>query len=326
MSMPTLQVFCDAHLDEPVLQLLRDGIAPHKLMLPQARGGSVLGVAPTDPALFEADIALGQPDATAVLKAEKLRWLQVTSAGFTRYDTVEFREAAKARKLAFTNSSSVYAEACAEHVFAFMMAQARQLPKALASRCANGTPEWDKLRNTSACLLGQEAVILGYGAIAARLVEMLAPFRMKITALRRNPRGDEGIPIVTEKTLAGALATADHVINILPDNAASIGFISLARLAQMKPGAVFYNIGRGTTVDQSALDKSLRSGRLAAAWLDVTDPEPLPDSHPLLSAPNCHITPHTAGGHPNESETLARHFLDNFKRFSANELLRDQVM
>ncbi len=324
--MPKLKVFCDAHLGEPVIKLLRDGIAPHQLVLPQSKGASVLAVAPTDPALFEADIALGQPDVAGVLKAEKLRWLQVTSAGFTRYDTAEFRSAAKARGLAFTNSSSVYAEACAEHVFAFMMANARQLPSALAARCASGTPEWNQIRYASTCLLGQSAVILGYGSIAARLVEMLEPFRMKITALRRQPRGDEGIPVVTEKTLAGALATADHVISILPDNAESVGFISLARLAQMKPGAVFYNIGRGTTVDQTALDEALRSDRLAAAWLDVTDPEPLPDNHPLLTAPNCHITPHTAGGHPNESETLARHFLDNFKRFIANEPLRDRVM
>ncbi len=324
--MPNLQVFCDAHLPEPVLQLLRDGIAPHKLVLPQGKGTSVLGVAPTDPAFFEADIALGQPDVAGVLKAEKLRWLQVTSAGFTRYDTAEFRAAAQARGLAFTNSSSVYAEACAEHIFAFMMANARQLPVALHSRCASGTPEWNGLRYSSTCLLGQSAVILGYGSIATRLIEMLAPFRMKITALRRHPRGDEGIAIVTEGNLAAALATADHVINILPDNAASIGFISKERLAQMKPGAVFYNIGRGTTVDQTALDEALRSHRLAAAWLDVTDPEPLPGNHPLLTAPNCHITPHVAGGHPNESETLARHFLDNFKRFVANEPLRDRVM
>jgi len=324
--MPNLQVFCDAHLGEPILQLLRDGIAPHQLVLPQGKGGSVLSVAPTDPALFEADVALGQPDVAGVLKAEKLRWLQVTSAGFTRYDTAEFRAAAKARGLAFTNSSSVYAEACAEHVFAFMMANARQLPMALHTRCASGTPEWNQIRYRSTCLLGQEAVILGYGAIAARLVEMLAPFRMKITALRRQPRGDEGIRVVMEADLASALATADHVINILPDNAASIGFISKERLAQMKSGAVFYNIGRGTTVDQAALDASLRSGHLAAAWLDVTDPEPLPEDHPLLTAPNCHITPHTAGGHPNESETLARYFLDNFKRFIANEPLRDRVM
>jgi phosphoglycerate dehydrogenase-like enzyme len=93
----------------------------------------------------------------------------------------------------------------------------------------------------------------------------------------------------------------------------------------MKPGAVFYNIGRGTTVDQLALAEALEDGRLAAAWLDVTDPEPLPDDHPLWAAPNCHITPHTAGGHTNEGETLVLHFLENFRRFLANEALLDRI-
>jgi len=122
------------------------------------------------------------------------------------------------------------------------------------------------------------------------------------------------------------LATADHVVNILPDNAASLRFISGKRLAEMKPGAIFYNIGRGTTVDQEALAASLRSGHLGAAWLDVTDPEPLPEAHPLRTAPRCFITPHTAGGSGNESETLIRHFLKNLKRFLQGAPLTDRVM
>ena len=78
------------------------------------------------------------------------------------------------------------------------------------------------------------------------------------------------------ENLSAAIATADHVINILPDNAASRNFMNAARFAQMKPGAVFHNIGRGTTVDQDALFGALRSGHLGAAWLDVTEPEPRP--------------------------------------------------
>jgi phosphoglycerate dehydrogenase-like enzyme len=149
---------------------------------------------------------------------------------------------------------------------------------------------------------------------------------MHITAMRRKPRGDEGVATVTPENLATALATADHVVSILPENADSRGFISTERLAQMKRGAIFYNIGRGATVDQPALVESLHSGHLGAAWLDVTDPEPLPGDHPLLSAPRCHITPHTAGGHENEAETLVRHFLDNLERFARGAPVRDRVI
>jgi phosphoglycerate dehydrogenase-like enzyme len=126
--------------------------------------------------------------------------------------------------------------------------------------------------------------------------------------------------------LPAALAAADHVVNILPDNAESRCFFTAERFSACKPGAIFYNIGRGTTVDQPALLAALQSGRLAAAWLDVTDPEPLPPDHPLVSSPNCHLTPHTAGGHRNEAESLTHHFLANFRRFLADAPLRDRIM
>ena len=324
--MSALPIFCDVRFGENEFKLLRDGIAPHRLLLPREGGASVLSVSAPDPAICEAAIAFGQPAVEGVLLAEELRWLQVSSAGFTRYDTPEFRAQAAARGLIVTNSSGVYAEACAEHVFAFMLAEARQLPAGLLSRCANGSEEWLRLRGASSCLNEQEVVILGFGTIAARLIELLAPFRMRITAARRQARGDEGVALVAPENLGAALATADHIVNILPDNAASRRFISRERLAQMKPGAIFYNIGRGATVDQEALAASLRAGHLGAAWLDVTEPEPLPEEHPLRTAPRCFITPHTAGGSRHESAALARHFLKNLERFLQGAPLLDRVM
>ena len=279
-----------------------------------------------DPAFADVDIALGQPDLANIQQAGRLRWIHLTSAGFTRYDTPEFRALAAARELIVTNSSTVYADACAEHVFAFMLAQARRLPQALASQTASGTPEWFALRNGSVSLRGQSVVILGFGAIAVQLVRLLAPFAMRIVAMRRRPRGDEGVETIAPGQLAGALGAADHVVNILPDNAESRHFINRERLAVMRPGAVFYNIGRGATVDHDALLEALRSGPLEAAWLDVTDPEPLPADHLLRRAPNCFITPHTAGGHAHESETLVRHFLENFRRFLDDTPFRDRIM
>ena len=153
-------------------------------------------------------------------------------------------------------------------------------------------------------------------------MELLAPFRMQIAAVRRHPASDEGIPIIS----ADAIADADHVVNILPDNPGTRGFFNVARFSRMQRGTAFYNIGRGTTVDQDALLVALRSGHLAAAWLDVTEPEPLPDDHPLRAEENCFITPHIAGGHGNESETLVRHFLENFKRYQDGSPLLDRVM
>jgi phosphoglycerate dehydrogenase-like enzyme len=321
-----MRIFTDLTLSPELLDFLRQGISPHELLLPEQGGASVLADLPTDPRMQEADIVLGQPRTDAVLSSTRLKWLQVSTAGYTRYDRDDFRAEMRARGIPVTNSSHVYDDPCAEHVLAFMLANARQLPRGLRTRCANGAPEWNDLRRDSRLLQGQSLLIVGYGAIAERIIELLAPFRMDIAAMRRTPRGDEKVEIVTPHHVAAALGRADHVIDILPDNAGSRGWFDAGRFAQMKAGSVFYNIGRGTTVDQAALAAALRSGHLSAAWLDVTDPEPLPDDHELWSCPNCHITPHTAGGQWDETRVLIRHFLGNLRRFEAGEALVNRIM
>ena len=321
-----LTIWCNMQFTGSALELLEEGTRGHELVFPEGLTTSSLAAAGRDAALAGADIAFGQPDAGSVLEIARLRWVHLTSAGYTRYDTPEFRAGAQRQGLLLSNSSSVYSEPCAEHVFAFMLANARRLDVARDVQLGDRSWPTMPIRARSRLLLGQRVVILGYGAIARRLVELLAPFSVKIAALRRRPAGDEGVEMIGEEALPGALAEADHVVNILPDNAGTRGFFSARLFDAMKPGAVFYNIGRGTTVDQEALIARLESGRLAAAWLDVTEPEPLPPGHALWKAPNCFITPHTAGGHDAEFERLVGHFLGNFERFNAGRELVDRVM
>lgn len=319
-----MKIASDLALDEAGTALLEQGVTPHELVRVDRMPSSVLAASASS--LDGIDIVFGQPDPERVLASGTVRWVQVTSAGYTRYDTAEFRAGASTRGLVVSNSSSVYDEPCAQHVLAFMLAQTRQLTRGLRSSAANGSRDWHRLRADCRLLRGEMAVLLGYGAIARRLAELLAPFGMRIAALRRHPRGDESVPIVTRAGLPAALAEADHVVDILPDSADSRHFVDATLLGQMKPGAVFYNIGRGATVDQEALGAALSSGRLAAAWLDVTDPEPLPADHPLRGFETCHITPHVGGGHRDEGHALVRHFLANLRRFVAGEPLHDRVM
>src|SRR6185295_10525220 len=110
------------------------------------------------------------------------------------------------------------------------------------------------------------------------------------------------VHIIPEEKISAVLPRADHVVNILPDNAGTLNYVNARRLACFKPGASFYNVGRGTTVDQAALLAALNSGRLGAAYLDVFDPEPLPPDHPFWTAPRCYVTPHTAGGRADQDE------------------------
>jgi len=321
------RIFSDLSAPDATLALLKNGTLGHELLLSQMPAASVLEKAPTDPRLYLADIAFGQPDPESVARARNLRWIQISSSSITRYDSPEFRSLVSERGIAVCNSASVYSEACANHTLAFMLAQSRLLPESLVSREPGGSPGWNRLRGNSVPLRGQSVLIVGYGAIGARLFELLRPFEMHVTGVRRKLRGNEPLPVLAVESIDEALENGpDHVVNILPDSPSTAHFFDSQRFSRMKHGTLFYNIGRGSTVDQQALLDALRSGQLAAAWLDVTEPEPLLNGHPLLAQPNCFITPHVAGGHRDESVTLVRHFLGNFGRFSRGEALIDRVM
>lgn len=324
--MDKLRIFVDFAVTPEVLELLQAGTRGHELVFPKMPATSVLAKAERDPQFATVDIAFGQPEPQAIAEATRLKWIQVSTSGITRYDNPQFRALMAERKIPVANSASVYNEACAVHALSFMVAQARRLPLALPCQTGNGSETWLQIRRSSGTLRGETVLILGYGAIGRRLTELLHPFDMKVMAYRRKPRGDEGVPVIPQEQLPRALAEADHVVNILPDSAETRQSFDAKRFAKMKPGAIFYNIGRGTTVVQEALVEALRSGQIGAAWLDVTEPEPLPEAHPLRKAPNCFITPHVAGGHKDEDKTLVRHFLKNFERFIRGEPLLDRVM
>ena len=316
--MANLHIWCNHRLADPERRVLEAGVAPHRLTLTEPADREVSA---------DADVAFGQPDAGRCAALERLRWIQVDSAGYTAFDAPSIRAALAGRGAALTTSSSVYADPCAQHLLAFMLADARQLPRALAHQL--GDHAWDHraTRAASYRLAGQSVVLVGFGAIARRLVELLSPFGLDLVAVRGGAaRGDEPVPIVPLARLDAQLARADHVVSTLPGSAGTLRFFGAGRLAAIRPGAVFYNVGRGTTVDQAALAAALRSGRLRAAYLDVTDPEPLPADHPLWSIPGCVITPHAAGGHADERPRLLRHFLDNLARYTAGAPLADRVI
>ena len=232
-------IWTNAHFADGPRAALVEGVKPHRLIFSTQLSASNLVKAAADPALKEADIAFGQPDPDFALECPRLRWVHLTTAGYTRYDGADFRQAFSGRGSVLTNSSLVYNEPCAEHILAFMLAHARQLPASLdRQRTDRAWPTLERRAATS-LLAGQSVVLLGFGAIGRRLAELLAPFGAKVTAVRRRPAGDENVGVVTEDKLADALATADHVVNILPDNPATQRFVNAARLAATKTGAIF---------------------------------------------------------------------------------------
>jgi phosphoglycerate dehydrogenase-like enzyme len=323
MTQSRLTIWCNNDFtpaDQADVELLREGTVSHELLLFDDYGPESLN------ALHDADVAFGNPPPEEVLKSQSLRWVQLNLAGYTSYDHDHIKAELTERHIALTNSSAVFDEPCAQHLLAMITSLARQLPQSLAEQRSDRAWSMLQLRTRSRLLNGQTVLLLGFGAIARRLVELLSPLQMNLIAVRRKVSGDEPIDVFDTSRVDELLQVADHVVNILPANEQTKNFLNAQRLALIKPGAIVYNIGRGVTLDQQALVKELQTGRIAAAYLDVTDPEPLPPDHPLWDAPNCYITPHTAGGHADEKERLVRHFLKNLRRFEASGPLVNQIL
>lgn len=301
------------------------GLAGHHVDRPAAPSASNL-VAHSDDTVIEAEVVFGQPSPAALARSPRLRWIHLTSAGYTRYAAEPVRGALAGRGVALTTSSTVYAEPCATHALALVLALLRQLPSALDDQ--RGARAWPaaELRQASRVLHGARVLLLGFGAIGRRLAALLAPFGADVVALRAHPRGDEPVRAIGPADLDRELERADVVISSLPEDRSTVGLMSRARFERIQHGAVFVNVGRGTTVDQAALVDALASGRLGAVGLDVTDPEPLPADHPLWSHPRALITPHTAGGRADEHVRLVRHFLENLARYERGEALVDRVV
>jgi phosphoglycerate dehydrogenase-like enzyme len=322
----SLTIWCNAKFSDSDTQLLVDGTRGHRLVFSAEASSSVLDAGRPDPQLAAADVAFGQPDAMQCMTTGNLRWVEITTAGYTRSDTPEFQEAFRARGAIFSNVSEVFADPCAQHVLAMMLALGRQLLPSYRDQLDDHSWHYAERRYDSRLLTGQNVLMLGFGAIGRRLAELLAPFGMNLTAVRRQTRSERGVRIIPEERVSTALAEADHLVNILPDNASTRNYVNARRLACFKPGARFYNVGRGSTVDERALLDALRSGRIGDAYLDVFDTEPLAPDSPFWTLPNCFVTPHTAGGRNDQDAAIVKHFLRNLAAFEKGGAMVDRIV
>jgi phosphoglycerate dehydrogenase-like enzyme len=171
-------------------------------------------------------------------------------------------------------------------------------------------------------LAGKTVLIIGYGSIGAAIEVRLAPFGVKIIRLARSARKNPEVFAVGE--LRRLLPEADIVVAIVPLTPETHGLIGATEIRLMKPGALLVNAARGPVVATDALVEALQQHRIQAA-LDVTDPEPLPASHPLWSAPNCMITPHVGGSTPEFIHRAFRFGAEQVRRFIAGKELENMV-
>ncbi|WP_308287483.1 NAD(P)-dependent oxidoreductase [Cryobacterium sp. 1639] len=219
-------------------------------------------------------------------KNPQVGWLQLPWAGVDAFSDVLSRH--QRDDLLVTSAKGAYAQPVAEHALALLLASMRLLPERARARSWNAEPAGESL-------YGRRVLIVGAGGIARELIRLLEPFNTAITVVRRSAAAVPGAErTVPADQLSIELPQADVVVLAAALTGGTRHLLGAAELALLKPTAHLVNIARGPLIDTDALVAALADGRLAGAALDVTDPEPLPDSHPLWNEPRCLITPHMA--------------------------------
>ena len=222
--------------------------------------------------------------ADAIGRTQRLRWLNSIYAGVDGMPLDHLR----ALGVSYTNGAGINAITIAEYVVMGMLTVAKGYDDVVRARDRH---EWLLDSPGKVELAGTKALLLGAGAIGGLIRTRLAAFDVAVTTVRRTPGpGDLG-----PDDWRARLGDFDWIILAVPATVETDGMIGAPELAAMKPSAVLANIARGSVVDQDALIAALTSRSIAAAFLDVTTPEPLPHDHPLWTLPNAHLTMHLSG-------------------------------
>jgi phosphoglycerate dehydrogenase-like enzyme len=261
------------------------------------------------------DLHYKPPVLASVAAAKGLRWLNTAYAGVNWLPLVDLEQ----RGVALTCGRGLTATQVAEFAVMTMLTVAKDFPAVVRAQDrheflddAPGTRE----------LAGSKALILGQGAIGRAIDRMLHGFAVETTVVRR--RAGEGA--LGPGEWQPHLGEFDWIVLALPGTGETRGLIGARELAAMKPDAVLVNFARADIVDEQALIAALREKRIAAAVLDVTDPEPLPPDHPLWQLDNAHITMHLSGiPTPASLQRAAERFARNCDLFRKGERLEAQV-
>jgi phosphoglycerate dehydrogenase-like enzyme len=266
--------------------------------------------------------AYGPALAQAVHHAPRLRWLQLLSTGHEAL--LQHGLPAHVTVTGVGNSS---AAVVAEHAMAMLLALARRLPEATLQ---GQHAKWDRsLAASVTSLEGKTLCLAGYGRIGKELARRAQAFGMRCIAVNRSGRNDApelAQQVFPMERMQEALAQADAVAISFPLTQATRGVFAQREWAACKRGALVVNVGRGATLATDSLVAALHEGQVGGAGLDVTEPEPLPEGHPLWTAPGVLISPHVGGaGSSAGLQRLAALVQENIRRFRVGEPLLHTV-
>ncbi len=297
------------------LDAIRQGPAGDRIRL-AASVAEAMQIAP------QAGAMIGFCDAALLDAAPHVSWVQIFSAGAERcLASDKFGSG----DIVLTNMQKMSSPVIAEHAVALMLALTRGLPRFAAAMTEGSWARDGSGTSGMTDIAGKTMLVLGLGGIGTEVARRADALGMRVIATRNSRRdGPEFVDYVglADETLQLA-AEADVIVNALPLTEQTRGLLD-AKFFEVLNGAYLVNIGRGATVNTDDLVAALRSGRVAGAGLDVTDPEPLPPDHPLWDVDNVLITPHVAGrgGGRERHRVLA---FENIRRYFAGEPLYNVV-
>jgi len=253
----------------------------------------------------------------AIVAATEMRWLNSLMAGMDGLPLSVLRQ----RGVVVTNGVGINALTIAEYVLMGMLTIAKDYRSVVHAQQRH---EWLKDSPGKVELAGTRALVLGYGAIGQLVEPRLQAMGVDVTVVRRTPDGTTRV--LGPDQWRARLGAFDWVILAVPGTEETRHMIGADELAAMKRSAVLINVARGSVVDQDALVRVLQQRGIGAAFLDVTEPEPLPPDHPLWSLDNAHITMHLSGRAQDRMvERAGARFLDNLARYRAGTALQYQV-
>ena len=252
-----------------------------------------------------------------------LRWVQTLAAGPDAALAAGFAD-----DVVLTSGRGLHDGPVAEHTLALVLAAARRLPDLVRAqsehRWADELGGMQEARPGQAfrTLDGAEVLIWGFGSIAARLAPLLSALGAHVTGVATVAGDRHGFPVISAFDLPDHLPRTDVLISLLPATEQTRHAVGADVMDLLPPRAWVVNVGRGATLDESALLDALRSDRLAGAALDVFETEPLPADSPLWDEPRVLISPHAAGGRPMGAGELVS---ENLAAFLAGGRLRNVV-
>ena len=231
-------------------------------------------------------------------------------------------DALEERDVAVTNASGVHGPNISEYVIGAMITHARQFNRAHRQQ---ENREWRAYETTE--VYGSTVAVVGLGAIGEAIVDRLEPFDVDTVGVRYSPeKGGPTDEVYGFDEFHEAVWDAEYVVLACPLTDATRGLVDADAFRTMRDDAVLVNIARGKVVDTDALVSELRNNRIRGAALDVTDPEPLPEDHPLWGLGSATITPHNAGHTPEYYERVADILVENVGRLNAGEELQNRVV